>query len=822
MGNIDLSTLLSNLPGMAYRCRNDADWTMEFISQGCQALTGYSPEDLIESQRISFADLIHPDDRKSVWANVQQALSEGCPFQLIYRIRMRDGVEKWVWEQGRGIWSADGELIALEGLIMDITERRRAEEALRQSEERYRTLAEVSPDMIFMIDEEYRVLYLNRLAASQFGIAVDQSSLASPDIQAALIGRPLSELFPPAINARQQAAIRQVFVSDQMLSSENYTEFPGRHVWLNTWLVPIHDDRGRVISVLGVSRDITERKQAEQVLARRAEEMAALYDTSLEINSQVDLEQLLYAVVERAARLIQTPIGGMYLFSPDGNSLRLSVGYHMPPQYMGRTLRIGEGVAGRVVESGVPLSVDDHRAWEEGSPLFRDGPFRRVLGIPLRTSNGTIGAITLSDDQKTGDFSQDDIRLVSLFADQAAIAVEKARLIESERQRRLELARANALVETLSHVSTYLSAALDEQQVMEIVGEQLKKLGLTIQIALFEPLAKPGEQQLVVQYTSLEDQVLAEVERMLGITLKGSRVPMHAWPIDRMIQTRQAMTVNDVLSYLLAILPAEPPHLVRTMMEEAHLEADTPVVYLPLTARDQPLGMMAMWGINLRTDDLAAYLVFATQVATALHNARLYNRVQTLSLHDDLTGLYNRRGFFMLAEQQMKLVQREVYSRGRSRRSRLQKRPRLEPQMMLVFLDLDGLKAINDTLGHQEGDRALVEAANLLRATFRKSDILARIGGDEFAVLALDNPPSDTGHKDHGGRGSDKAGDEVAAIILRLAQHIEQANQQPERAYRLSLSYGFAAWSPHNPESLDALLARADEQMYAHKREKKC
>ncbi len=125
-----LTTLMANLPGMAYRCMNDKDWTMEFVSEGSLALTGYEPSDLIGNSKVSYAQLIHPDDVEMVWDKVQAALERKEPFELEYRIGTADGAQKWVWEQGRGIFSAEGELLSLEGFITDITERKLAEERL--------------------------------------------------------------------------------------------------------------------------------------------------------------------------------------------------------------------------------------------------------------------------------------------------------------------------------------------------------------------------------------------------------------------------------------------------------------------------------------------------------------------------------------------------------------------------------------------------------------------------------------------------------------------------------------------------------------------
>jgi len=127
-----LSTLMSNLPGMAYRCHNDANRTLEFVSEGCSGLTGYRPSELIGNQRVSYGELIHPDDRESVWNEIQTSLEEHRPFQITYRIITATGEEKWAWEQGRGVFSPEGDLLALEGYAIDATERVLAHQTLEQ------------------------------------------------------------------------------------------------------------------------------------------------------------------------------------------------------------------------------------------------------------------------------------------------------------------------------------------------------------------------------------------------------------------------------------------------------------------------------------------------------------------------------------------------------------------------------------------------------------------------------------------------------------------------------------------------------------------
>lgn len=116
-----LSSFMFTASGTVYRCRNDRDWTMEFISDQCVKLTGYNPDKLINNAELSYADLIHPDDRDSVWQAVQEALDSKEPFILNYRIHTSSGRIRRVWEQGMGVWAPSGELVALEGFIQDVT-----------------------------------------------------------------------------------------------------------------------------------------------------------------------------------------------------------------------------------------------------------------------------------------------------------------------------------------------------------------------------------------------------------------------------------------------------------------------------------------------------------------------------------------------------------------------------------------------------------------------------------------------------------------------------------------------------------------------------
>ena len=170
----------------------------------------------------------------------------------------------------------------------------------------------------------------------------------------------------------------------------------------------------------------------------------------------------------------------------------------------------------------------------------------------------------------------------------------------------------------------------------------------------------------------------------------------------------------------------------------------------------------------------------------AIERNRLMQELRDASLTDSLTGLYNRRGFAALAGHQIRVASRTSH------------------RMSLVFVDMDGLKSINDNLGHPMGDRALQELARLLQETCRSSDIVARIGGDEFAILISCD--------------ADECGEK---LVGRLRAKVDDFNQAARLPFRLDVSPGAVDFEPSSQQNLEELLARADTLMYEEKRRKK-
>jgi len=246
-----LTTLMSNLPGMAYRCKNNPDWTMEFVSEGCHSLTGYCPEELTGNAEVSYGDLIVPEDRQYVWDAIQEALADRRSFELTYRIVASDGQEKWVREQGQGLVDGDGGVVALEGFITDITERKRMEDALRESEERLRVAASNLDGILYVLDTDLRF----RLSR---GRGLDLLDLGQDQI----LGMSLHDFLVTDDPDHPMIARHRRVLAGETLRFE--TERDG--IVFSTIVSPIKDAQGKIVGAVGVSLDITERKRMEEAL----------------------------------------------------------------------------------------------------------------------------------------------------------------------------------------------------------------------------------------------------------------------------------------------------------------------------------------------------------------------------------------------------------------------------------------------------------------------------------------------------------------------------------------------------------------------------
>jgi diguanylate cyclase (GGDEF)-like protein len=295
-----------------------------------------------------------------------------------------------------------------------------------------------------------------------------------------------------------------------------------------------------------------------------------------------------------------------------------------------------------------------------------------------------------------------------------------------------------------------------------------------------EPGAPPPLPRILLVEDNPGDAELIQIllERNVESPLLVHCVPR----LDRAIACLRA----DTFAAIVLDLGLPDCHGIETLTAIQRHAAGTPIIVLTELC-DFELSLMAVrqGAQDYLSKGLLCGELLARSIRFALERTTILAEVTSDSLTDELTGLYNRRGFMALAAPVFKAARRYA------------------GDTKLVYLDLDGLKPINDLLGHDVGDQVLREAAQTLREVFRESDIVARLGGDEFAVLALGESAS------------------TSTILSQLDAQIGEHNAEPGRNYRLSISAGAVTYEPQRHGSFEALLQEGDRLMYEQKRAKR-
>lgn len=262
-----LATLIGNLPGMVYRCRNDRDWTMSYVSEGSLELTGYAPADFIGNSKRTFSSIVHPDDREKQWNLAQTAVESGAAVELSYRIETAEGSEKWVWERARTVETETGESM-WEGYITDITDQKEAEIALIDGEERSSGVLRTAVDAIITMDEDRIIESFNPAAEEMFGFGAEE-----------VIGKNMSILMPPPYRDEHDDYVRNYVETGErkiigigreiVAQRKNGSTFP-----IEISVGEMRLTKGRVFT--GIIRDITRRKEAHKKIRWNEEKYRSL------------------------------------------------------------------------------------------------------------------------------------------------------------------------------------------------------------------------------------------------------------------------------------------------------------------------------------------------------------------------------------------------------------------------------------------------------------------------------------------------------------------------------------------------------------------
>jgi PAS domain S-box-containing protein len=338
------------------------------------------------------------------------------------------------------------------------TEHKRVEEASQRQREELQAILDSVPALIFYKDKENRFIRVNRTCAEALGRPTEE-----------IEGKSCFEIFPPDQAEDYWRNDKEVMKSGRPRRSiVEPLETPEGTRWVQTDKILYRDEEGNIIGVIGFAVDITERKWAEEEIQQRTAQLEALRQVGLEITSELDLDALLHSIVSRAVELVDGDSGGLYLYRPGRDVLEwaMAVGPHLAS--IGAVLQRGEGLSGKVWETGLPLIVEDYQRWEGRAALYEGYPFKATVGVPVRWGGEFLGVLNvLADPPHT--FSPADAELLSLFATHAAIAIENARLYESERKRSAEL-------EALHQAGLRLTSTLELQPILEVILDHTLKV----------------------------------------------------------------------------------------------------------------------------------------------------------------------------------------------------------------------------------------------------------------------------------------------------------------------------------------------------------
>jgi len=274
-----METLLGNLPGMAYRCLNDADWTMKFVSEGALEMTGYLPSELVDNRVKSYADLVDAEFAGPLWEEVQKAVAAHTRFEITYPIVAKDGTRKWVWERGRGVYNEADELLHLEGFMTDVTRQKLAEQSLQRELDFEASLIETSPVFYCALDPDGRIIMINRAMLRSTGYTKEE-----------LIGQHFLDVF---VSSQERPVLIEIFESLLVESSaswkvERLRTRDQRELVVEWHGRTVYTPDGSVDFAFGLGIDITERTRMEQQREEYQQELEALNASLQERNKELD------------------------------------------------------------------------------------------------------------------------------------------------------------------------------------------------------------------------------------------------------------------------------------------------------------------------------------------------------------------------------------------------------------------------------------------------------------------------------------------------------------------------------------------------------
>jgi len=653
-----LSTLISNLPGMAYRCLNDPGWKMTFVSQGSRELTGYSPEALIDNREVAYGELIHPDDRESVWEEVQAALEARRPFELTYRLLTPMG-EKWVWEHGEGVDIPDEDGLVVEGFVTEITERVLAQQNLEQrvAERTHElsTLLEISHNVASTLELEPLLgQVLEQLKSVVTYDAASTMILDQGELKVLAYRGPIpqEEALQLRFSLEEAAANRAVIdrrepvIIDNVLGDDPLAEGVRRaagpelettYRYLRCWMgVPLIV-KDRVLGMLTLDHSepgCYSAHQAELVMAfanqvavtidnarlyaqvkRHADEVETLFSIQQAITSRLDPDTVLQLIADAARRLTETDMSGVYLLKDDDLEIAIVSG-RISPEAVGYRVPVEASVAGLSVENGQPFVVSDSASDPRVHHAVADKVgAKSFLTVPLLSEDRPIGTIIVAN-KRPGDFDAVDERRLTMLASSAVIGLENARLYQSEQARRHEADRRRQVAEGLRDILRTLNSNLPVDRVLDSIVDQSLQLLHADGCAIYR--WEPGRDVIEVVTTEGMPEAFRAVDAFPRVETAANQAIMDAEPF----------AVPDFGQY-----PADVDEAVGSIRAlSATVRANfRSSLSVPLVVAEMVYGAITLYYRTPRSfakEDIELAESYANQAALAIENAQLRERVE--------------------------------------------------------------------------------------------------------------------------------------------------------------------------------------------------
>jgi len=744
------------------------DGTRTFVNDAYCHYFNISPELALST---SFMPLIVDGDRPFMEERISRLLS-GTTETESYTLRVTkpDGSIGWQEWVDHTIRDENGQLVEVQSVGRDVTERKKIEQELQETNERFHQMADNIQEVFWIGDPVTNEnIYTSPAYEELWGFDHNMADR-------------LDEFYK--IILPQDLHILQSAIEKQRLGEKTEVEYRIRHPdgsvrWIWERAFPFLDENGKTTRVAGVATDITERKQAEQkILELNAEleqrvesrtidlqaseekarllasELEAVRQATISLTSQLELSAVLDAILKSTINLLPN-IENMHLYLVRNDQLEFATalwggGRKSSPINPHRP----GGLTDSVLQQGEIILVEDmqHHPLYEGAPDDWSGA---MIGMPLKFGTQLIGVMNVHYEEPRS-FSKSEIRLLQLFADQAAIAVEKARLFQDLQDEKDRLEQHTRQREIMSAMTDLLQASLTTEEAGKIVSSHIKVLFPNLAGALyltnstnsFEPIAIWGDQNyLDVLYTTDD-----------------------CWALRRGKPYRFGSGLPN------------PPcaHVGKVIPQHA--------LCIPLSAQGENIGNLHMSTQNrgseiIREDEQRFIETIADSISLALANLRLRERLHFESIRDGLTGLFNRR---YLDE----TLPREIHQAERKN----------QPISVFMF-DIDHFKKFNDTYGHDAGDVVLKSIAGLILSGIREGDIGCRYGGEEFVVILPDTT------LDVASRRAEDLRKEASQLMLR--HHGQDLG-------KVTISIGVASYPEHGA-TRDTLIKSADEASYQAK-----